>query len=994
MGELRERRIVQSRIWLDENTTVIPDLDYDYSYPITVYDAVRKTMDDDSPSLNDELIAIYNLINSKQDIIDAGIPGNLMTWTGVRGQIGSIEVVKVINNDASLRSNTKIPTERAIGVMLDSKVDLKSFNVHVNDMSMHVTDVERSRWNQMAPLSSLTAHIQNSGMHINNEERARWNNKANQTDLDDHIYNMDNPHSVTAHQVGTYTRSEIDDMFESIRESFFNYQNIYWDDRNNTAQLVEYHPANWNPNYVLQYGDTLPDVEDPTTIYFALIPATDHSVEETQDVIIYVKRPGLAWQEVGFQTLEIGDMVIRYPDTTMYVWVQGRFMALFSGTSDVLHEDDRFWRPSVDEEGILSWTMSKDKNVPEPVCIKGKDGYTPVKGLDYDDGKDGEGVAIGGAAGDLLVKLSDENYDTTWKSFMDILNDLVLAGVTFPNGLVHWDAIDGRPEWYNELGDNEDGFITQWAATRQFNIVGTNISQIQEQLQVLNELKDDFYDHINDFNNPHRVTPNQIGAVTLSAFTAHVQNFNNPHQVTPEQLGLDNVDNTSDLDKPISNATQEALNKIIEMINTVKGEVGDMNFITNAVWDNSKVELEFSFRDGSVLGVHIPITEVFNSIYFDKIEKELVMVLPDGTEHRIDISALLVTYVGSISDNIQVVIENDNTIKASIIPGTVGELEIAVSANFRGSPTTTTQPVNDRSTRIATTEFVRSIVIDNLISYETDRPLSANMGRILNERKADIEDVIQIVNDLEGIEVVDNLDSTNPLAALSANMGRYLDQTKAPRVHTSPSGSTFGRATISLFGHARASDVDPLMDGTVFRGTDDGYYARGDHRHPTDITRAPIHWPDTEHDQYKMTGEPRAETPEDASNDDRIATTEWVRRNAVGVSKGYCTTASNVAAKVVELKSTFMDPVVFIRQIGSTVSVQFSNVDWSGDTDTTLNVQSTGAAPVRFGSQKLINGMIAANHEHMFTFDGTYWQLQNPAPGTGYLTISLGPGSN
>ena len=41
--------------------------------------------------------------------------------------------------------------------------------------------------------------------------------------------------------------------------------------------------------------------------------------------------------------MQIGDMVIRYPDTTMYVWVQGRFMPLFSATSDAIHEDDRFW---------------------------------------------------------------------------------------------------------------------------------------------------------------------------------------------------------------------------------------------------------------------------------------------------------------------------------------------------------------------------------------------------------------------------------------------------------------------------------------------------------------------------------------------------------------------------------------------------------------------------------------------------------------------------
>lgn len=42
--------------------------------------------------------------------------------------------------------------------------------------------------------------------------------------------------------------------------------------------------------------------------------------------------------------------------------------------------------------------------------------------------------------------------------------------------------------------------------------------------------------------------------------TTHINNKANPHQVTKEQVGLSNVDNTSDANKPISTATQNALN--------------------------------------------------------------------------------------------------------------------------------------------------------------------------------------------------------------------------------------------------------------------------------------------------------------------------------------------------------------------------------------------------------------------------------------------------
>jgi hypothetical protein len=42
----------------------------------------------------------------------------------------------------------------------------------------------------------------------------------------------------------------------------------------------------------------------------------------------------------------------------------------------------------------------------------------------------------------------------------------------------------------------------------------------------------------------------------------HVADTSNPHQVTKSQVGLDQVDNTSDLDKPISTATQDALDDL------------------------------------------------------------------------------------------------------------------------------------------------------------------------------------------------------------------------------------------------------------------------------------------------------------------------------------------------------------------------------------------------------------------------------------------------
>lgn len=49
----------------------------------------------------------------------------------------------------------------------------------------------------------------------------------------------------------------------------------------------------------------------------------------------------------------------------------------------------------------------------------------------------------------------------------------------------------------------------------------------------------------------------------------HIDDKNNPHEVTKVQVGLGNVDNTSDLNKPISTATQTALDKKTEKIELI-----------------------------------------------------------------------------------------------------------------------------------------------------------------------------------------------------------------------------------------------------------------------------------------------------------------------------------------------------------------------------------------------------------------------------------------
>ena len=65
---------------------------------------------------------------------------------------------------------------------------------------------------------------------------------------------------------------------------------------------------------------------------------------------------------------------------------------------------------------------------------------------------------------------------------------------------------------------------------------------------------------------------NDSNFVTKPYVDTHIVNKANPHEVTKEQVGLGNVDNTSDLNKPISTATQLALDSKIPTTG-VKSEI-------------------------------------------------------------------------------------------------------------------------------------------------------------------------------------------------------------------------------------------------------------------------------------------------------------------------------------------------------------------------------------------------------------------------------------
>lgn len=63
----------------------------------------------------------------------------------------------------------------------------------------------------------------------------------------------------------------------------------------------------------------------------------------------------------------------------------------------------------------------------------------------------------------------------------------------------------------------------------------------------------------------------------------HISDKTNPHNVTKEQLAIGNVDNTSDIDKPVSTAQQNALDTALSIHNTSDSSHNDMRLIISGL---------------------------------------------------------------------------------------------------------------------------------------------------------------------------------------------------------------------------------------------------------------------------------------------------------------------------------------------------------------------------------------------------------------------------
>ena len=194
-----------------------------------------------------------------------------------------------------------------------------------------------------------------------------------------------------------------------------------------------------------------------------------------------------------------------------------------------------------------------------------------------------------------------------------------------------------------------------------------------------------------DISRADHIHPTDTTRASASDLNNHVSNTNNPHSVTKQQVGLGNVDNTSDLDKPVSIAVQTELNKKVNSINGKTGAVvldaADVGALSSSTKYGASLSVngqsvQLKDQDGNNLGLAITTQDtdtgatsvglntgdngnVITNMTYDETTRKITFEkgITALTEHQ-DISGKLDKKPDGTTD----LIDNSNKINATYLP--------------------------------------------------------------------------------------------------------------------------------------------------------------------------------------------------------------------------------------------------------------------------------------------------------------------------------------
>lgn len=182
--------------------------------------------------------------------------------------------------------------------------------------------------------------------------------------------------------------------------------------------------------------------------------------------------------------------------------------------------------------------------------------------------------------------------------------------------------------------------------------------------------------------------------------------------ITKSDIGLGNVDNTSDADKPISTATQAALDLKLPT-STKYGASLSLTMNSSTYVITAQLKDQSGENLGTAATIDLPLETVVVSGSYDATNKKVVLTLKDGS--TVDFS------VADLIDGLQNEITSDNKLNADSVDDTSAAHKFITAAerttwNAAAQKLTATNPALTPSSGVATWTVAHSLGADVIAS--------------------------------------------------------------------------------------------------------------------------------------------------------------------------------------------------------------------------------------------------------------------------------------
>ena len=310
----------------------------------------------------------------------------------------------------------------------------------------------------------------------------------------------------------------------------------------------------------------------------------------------------------------------------------------------------------------------------------------------------------------------------------------------------------------------------------------------------------------------NHVHPTDTTRASVEALEAHTTNTSNPHNVTKTQIGLGNVDNTSDLNKPISTATQTALNNKVDK---VEGKGLSTEDYTTA--EKEKLAGLSNYNDTEVKADITKLQSNVGTLQSDvSTAKENISTLQEdvtGIEGNVSTLTQSVSTLDTTVDGLNTTVEGLET-DVTELQGTVSDVE--------GSISTLQTNLNNKVDKVqgkglSTNDFTNAYKtkLDSLNNYD-----DTTVKQDITELQTDVNALETTVgNHTKSIETnaTDITTLKGNVQTLQTNLGNKVDKVTGKGLSTNDYTTTEKNKLAGIEANANNYTL-PKASGTVLGG--------------------------------------------------------------------------------------------------------------------------------------------------------------------------------